>query len=134
MKSKITIPKEIIANIALYNTINGGVVEPQSNISAGKEGYDITVKVPSLKADNFQIEIINNRLMIYHALPVFATQPAGFESDSVARILGNMYIPNDADVEGIAARYDEKLDRLHVFLPYNQLHEGYRRHIEVDKW
>ncbi len=134
MKANIKIPKEIITNIALFNSVNGGAAEPKIRIDRGKEGYEITLKVPSLNADSFEVEIINNRLMIYHSLPVFANHPSGFESDSVARILGNIYIPNDAEVEGIAARFDEKRNQLHVFLPYNQLHEGFRRHIDVDKW
>jgi HSP20 family molecular chaperone IbpA len=48
--------------------------------------------------------------------------------------LGNIFLPNDVNVENIGARYDDETGELKINLPYNQAKRNFRRHIDIEKW
>jgi HSP20 family molecular chaperone IbpA len=134
MKTKIEIPQDILSAIDYANTTNGGVIEPILSITKGEEGYEVRVKAPGLSADNFEIDVLNNRLWVYHLVTLFAQRPEGMDNLQMPRTLGNLLLPNDVEVEGIAARYNDQSRELNINLPYNQNKRNFRRHIDVERW
>ena len=133
MKSKIHIPQDILTAIDFANTTNGGMTEPVLNVAKGQDGYLVRVKAAGLEADNFQIEVIENRLWIYHLINLFAERPEGLDNTQAARTLGNLFLPNDISAEEIVARYDDNFQELNIQIPYNQSKRNFRRHIDVEK-
>lgn len=134
MKTKIQIPQDILSAIDYANTTNGGMSEPVLAISRGEEGYEVSVKAAGLTADSFQIDILDNRLWVYHLVMLFAERPDGMGNLQTARTLGNLFLPNDVNVENIGARYDDETGELRINLPYNQAKRNFRRHIDIEKW
>lgn len=133
MKTKIQIPQDILNAIDYANTTNGGMSESFLAISQGDEGYSVKIKVPGLEADSYQIDILENRLWIYHLVSLFAERPEGLDNLKSARTVGNLFLPNDVNVEEIVARYDDDTQELHISLPYNQSKRHFRRHIDVER-
>lgn len=134
MKSKIQIPQDILSAIDFANTTNGGMSEPILSISRGEEGYEVSIKAAGLTADSFQIDILDNRLWVYHLVKLFAERPDGMGNLQTARTLGNLFLPNDVNVESIGARYDDETGELRINMPYNQAKRNFRRHIDIEKW
>ena len=134
MKAKIQIPQDILSAIDYANTTNGGMSEPILGISRGEEGYEVSVKAAGLTADSFQIDVLDNRLWVYHLVILFAERPDGMGNLQTARTLGNIFLPNDVNVENIGARYDDETGELRINLPYNQAKRNFRRHIDIEKW
>ncbi|MEZ4900592.1 MAG: Hsp20/alpha crystallin family protein [Spirosomataceae bacterium] len=134
MKSNIQIPQDILTAIDFANTTHGGMSEPILNITKGEDGYVVNVKAAGLEADSFQIDIVDNRLWVYHFVNLFAQRPEGLDNMQAARTLGNLFLPNDVNAEEIIARYDENTQELNIQLPYNQSKRNFRRHIDIEKW
>ncbi|GAB2797649.1 hypothetical protein GCM10027275_48950 [Rhabdobacter roseus] len=121
-------------NIDFINTVNGGMSEPSLQIEGREEGYEIMVKAPGIEAEELQVEIIKDKLMIYHLLPIFVQEEEAKDELRSIRFISRMTIPNDVDLENISARYDEILRHLTLFLPYNHLHEGFHRKVDIERW
>jgi HSP20 family molecular chaperone IbpA len=134
MKAKIQIPQDILSAIDYANTTNGGVSEPNIDINQGKEGYEVRVKAAGLSADSFQIDVLDNRLWVYHLVTLFAERPEGMDNLKIPRTLGSLFLPNDVNVEEIVARYDDDARELNINLPYNHSKRHFRRHIDIEKW
>ena len=134
MKDKMKIPQEVLMNIDFINTINGGMSQPTVQIESGADGYLVMVKAPGIAAEELQVEIIKNKLMVYHLLPIFAQDPESNSEYRSIRFISNLTIPNDVDLESIAAHYDDALHHLVIHLPYNQLHQGFHRKVDIERW
>ena len=132
MKPKIQIPQDILATIDYTNTVNGGMSEPIVKVNHIEKGYEIIVKCAGIEADSFQIDILKNRLWIYHLVNLFAERPEGLANMNTIRMLGNLYLPNDVDAESIEARYQEDGNQLVIFLPFNHK-RNMHRHIDIQK-
>ena len=70
MKSNITIPETVLISIDFANTVHGGMSEVNLNVQRSDEGYEMTVKVPGLRADQFEVDVANGRLLVYQLLPI----------------------------------------------------------------
>jgi len=134
LKTKIQIPQDILSTIDFANTTNGGMSEPVLGISKGEEGYEVRIKAAGLTADSFQIDVLDNRLWVYHLVMLFAERADGMDNLQSARTLGNLFLSNDVNVENIGARYDDETRELRINLPYNQAKRNFRRHIDIEKW
>lgn len=134
MKNKIKIPKELLVTIDVNNTINGGVSQLGFDVENQKEGYQIRVNAPGVDADGLQVEIVKNRIFVFHTLPVFGARVEDEEELFSPRVLAKMTVPSDVDVENISARYDDDEHSLLVFMPYNHLHDDFRKSVEIDRW
>lgn len=134
MKKKIKIPKELLVTIDVNNTINGGVSQLGFDVESQKEGYQIRVNAPGVDADGLQVEIVKNRIFVFHTLPVFGARFEDEEELFSPRVLAKMTVPSDVDVENISARYDDDEHSLLVFMPYNNLHDDFRKSVEIDRW
>ncbi|MDF7822107.1 Hsp20/alpha crystallin family protein [Runella sp. MFBS21] len=132
MKTKIEIPQDILTAIDFANTTNGGMSEPQVVVAQQEEGYDVKIKAAGLEADSFQVDVLNNRLWVYHLLPLFAERPDGMDNLQTVRTLANVFLPNDVDSERITARYDFKSQQLHIHLPHKYTTRNFRRHIDIE--
>ncbi|HEV7350720.1 Hsp20/alpha crystallin family protein [Telluribacter sp.] len=134
MKNKMKIPQEVLMNIDFINTVNGGMSQPTVEIESGQDGYQVMVKAPGIEAEDLQVEIIKNKLMVFHLLPIFAHDPEANSEYRSIRFISNLTIPNDVDLESIAAHYDETLLHVVIHLPYNQLHQGFHRKVDIERW
>lgn len=134
MKSKIKIPKELLVTIDVNNTLNGGVSQLGFDVENQKDGYQLVVNAPGVDADGLQVEIVKNRIFIFHSVPVFGARLEDEEELFSPRVLAKMTVPSDVDVDAISARYDDEGHNLLVFLPYNHLHDGFRKSVEIDRW
>ncbi|WP_428653929.1 Hsp20/alpha crystallin family protein [Runella sp.] len=131
MKAKIQIPQDILTAIDYANTTNGGMSEPVLAVSQDEKGYEIKIKTAGLEPDSFQVDVLNNRLWVYHLLPLFAERPDGMENLKTVRTLGNLFLPNDVNVDKIAAHYEQATRELNISLPYNHPTRNFRRHIDI---
>lgn len=134
MKNKITIPKELLITIDVNNTLNGGASQPDVQIDNKQDGYHLKVNSPGVDADGLQVEIVKNKLYIFHTLAVFGQQFEDEEPLQSPRFLANVTIPHDVDMENISAHFDEEVHKLVVVMPFNHLHDDFRRTVEVERW
>ena len=134
MKSSIKIPEEILISIDFANTIHGGMSEITPNVKRSEEGYEMTVKAPGLRADQFEVDVANGRLFVYQLIPIFDqfSENPLVDLKRNTRVLSNFYLPNDADFEQISARYDATARLLRVFMPFNNDLKDLRKHIDVE--
>ena len=134
MKSKIEIPQDILVSIDFANTVHGGMSEITLNVQRNRAGYEIAVRVPGLQATDFEVDVLNGRLLVYQLLSVFG-QPTDLTTEPTKsmRVLGNFYLPNDADFARISARYDQESRQLWVQMPFNNDVKDARWHIDVEQ-
>jgi HSP20 family molecular chaperone IbpA len=134
MKTKLNIPQEVLMNTDFMNTVNGGMSEPVMKIENREDGYELMIKAPGIGPEELQVEIVKDRLMVYHLLPIFA-RVKGEESEVRSiRFLSRMVIPSDVDLESISARYDEDRRHLILHLPFNHLHQDFHRKVDIERW
>ncbi len=134
MKAKIEIPQDIITAIDYANTTNGGMSEPTLAVQQKEEGYEVKVKMAGVSADNFGLDVVNDRLWVYHFVDLFAERPEGLENLKTAHTIGNLFLPNDVNAEEIVARFDAQANVLKISIPFNQAKRNFRRHIDIEKW
>ena len=132
MKPKVQISQDILTAIDYANTTNGGMSEPVLSIRQDDKGYEVRIKTAGLEPDSFQVDVLNNRLWVYHLLPLFAERPDGMDNLQTVRTLGTLFLPNDVNVDKIAAHYEQSTRELNISLPYNHPTRNFRRHIDVD--
>ncbi len=126
MKSEISIPKELLAQIDFTNTINGGVVEPTIQAWRENEGYKMAVHAPSVDVDKIQIQAANQRFMVYYMVDVLGGD------EQLLHFLVNLPLSPEVDVERISAKFEN--DRLFIRAPFNDWAKGESHHIEIDKF
>ena len=134
MKKKLNIPQEMLMSIDFMNTANGGMSQPILNIENRENGYEVTVKAPGIEPDELQVEILKDKLMIYHLLPIFGKTEGETSEMRSIRFISKMQIPADVDVEGISARYDEDQRYLKLDLPSDQTQQDFHRKVNIERW
>ncbi|WP_165933401.1 Hsp20/alpha crystallin family protein [Arundinibacter roseus] len=134
MKRKLNISEEILIQADVMNTMYGGMSEPQLDIQSHEEGYEVKIKTPGIEADALQIEILQDKLMVYHVLPVFSKVRGEKSAHQTARFISRMVIPSDVDLENISARYDEESRCLKVVFPFNNLHQDFHRRVDIERF
>ncbi|WP_373511848.1 Hsp20/alpha crystallin family protein [Persicitalea sp.] len=134
MKNKLNIPQEMLMSIDFMNTANGGMSQPIMNIENTEDGYEVMVKAPGIEPDELQIEILKDKLMIYHLLPIFGKSEGESSDMRSIRFISKMQIPADVDVEGISARYDDDRRYLMLDLPADETHKDFHRKVNIERW
>lgn len=134
MKKKLNIPQEVLMNTDFMNTVNGGMSQPILNVESKEDGYEMLIKAPGIEPEELQIEIIKDKLMIYHLLPVFAKTKGEDSEVRSIRFLSRLVIPSDVDVEAVTARFDDERRQLKLHLPYNHLHQDFHRKVDIERW
>jgi HSP20 family molecular chaperone IbpA len=135
MESKIKIPREMLMHIDFSNTINGGLSEPIVHLKKGTEGYQITVKAPGIESEDLQLEIVKDKMRLFHLLPIFSKEGSGEEEEwKTIRFISTLAIPDGVDADNITARYDIEKRHLVLFLPFNHQQNDFRRKVEIERW
>lgn len=134
MKKKLNIPQEMLMSIDFMNTTNGGMSQPILNIENRDNGYEVSVKAPGIDPDELQVEILKDKLMIYHLLPIFGKTEGETSEMRSIRFISKMQIPADVDVESISARYDEDRRHLTLDLPSDQTQQDFHRKVNIERW
>lgn len=121
-------------NIDFMNSMNGGMSEPAMNIENREDGYEVIVKAPGIGPEDLQVEIVKDKLIIYHLLPVFSKINGENSEQRSIHFLTRMVVPTNVDVENVSARYDEEHRSLILHLPYNHLHQDFHRKVDIERW
>lgn len=117
--------KDLLTSIDLLNTMNGGMTEPFLSIKEKKHSHEIRVRVPGIKKESLQIEIINNFLSVYYLVGVKSSG----EVIRMPKVVYNQPIPYFVEATSIKASFEE--NELVVDLPFNELSDGYYRKIGI---
>ncbi|SEJ46680.1 Molecular chaperone IbpA, HSP20 family [Dyadobacter koreensis] len=134
MDSKIKIPREMLMHIDFTNSINGGMSEPVVHLEKGTDGYQVTVKAPGIDSHDLELEIVKNKMRLYHLLPIFAQNEDSEEQWKTIRFISTLTIPDGVDADNITARYDESKRQLVLFLPFNHQQDDFRRKVDIERW
>ncbi len=109
------------------NTLNGGTSEAVVRLKQFSSYRQITVHVPGVSFEKVKMEINNNQLMIYYLTGIVSQG----KEVQFPRVLYNKSIPYFVDAANITA--EEAGRDLILNLPYNDLHNGYHRDIELSR-
>jgi len=134
MESKIKIPREMLMHIDFTNSINGGMSEPVVRLKKGTDGYQVTVKAPGIESQDLELEIVKDKMRLYHLLPIFAQNEDSEEQWKTIRFISTLTIPDGVDADNITARYDESKRQLILFLPFNHQQDDFRRKVDIERW
>jgi HSP20 family molecular chaperone IbpA len=118
---------DLITSIDVLNTINGGVSEPQMNMSHFEEYREIRLKVPGIKQEDVHVEVHNNNLSIYY----FINMVSNDKLIQLPRFVYNRSVPYFIDINKINARLEN--EELVVKLPFNRLANGYHKEIKINQ-
>lgn len=103
------------------NVLNGGVVMPESRIEKKKDHYLYLLHMPGVEMGQMNVEINGNQLLVSHKIEL--------NGISTPHLIQNIQIPVDVDFKEIHADYAE--DILSIYLPFNDLADGYRKSIDI---
>lgn len=134
MESKIKIPREMLMHIDFSNSINGGTSEPVVQLVKGTDGYQVTVKAPGIDSDDLELEIVKNKMRLYHLLPIFSQDEGREEQWKTIHFISTLTIPDGVDADNITAKYDERKRQLVLFLPFNHQQDDFRRKVDIERW
>ncbi len=127
MKSKIKIPKEILATIDFNNSIMGGSVEPIVKINEIDAAFEISVRIPSLSPDTLKVDIVDNKLWLYSLQEVLSNnEMVGFMPKTIA----NLHLPENIDRENISAKYESNSWK--IVLPKDGEKQNFRKQINIE--
>jgi HSP20 family molecular chaperone IbpA len=115
----------LITSVDVMNTLNGGRTEPVVKLAQFTNSREVRVKVPGIDPEKIEVEVNDNRVVIFYMMTV-AT--AGREV-SMPFSVYNKQQPYFVDVSKIVAQV--KGDELVVTLPYNQLANGYHKRVKT---
>jgi HSP20 family molecular chaperone IbpA len=118
---------DLITSIDVLNTVNGGVSEPQMNMSHFEDYREIRLKVPGIKQEEVHVEVHNNNLSIYYYINMVSSD----KLIQLPRFVYNRTVPYFIDINKIKARIEG--DELIVHLPFNRLANGYHKEIKINQ-
>ncbi len=130
MDKKIEIPRDILANIDFNNTLSGGRAEPNIQVNQTENAFEVFVKVAGLSADHLQIDIEDNRLLLYTLQPVLKKVEEEEAQNFVPQTIGQIMLPNFVDLEKISARYFNH--QWKIVMPIDEHKKGFKKRIEVE--
>ncbi len=104
---------QIMLNIDVNNTINGGMIQTGVDIENYEDEVIVTIKVPSISSEKLKLRVYNNLLLVMHKM--------NYEVDlngqtlPLTQILRKIPISPKAIVDNIEAVYRD--GELIVFIP-----------------
>jgi HSP20 family protein len=121
---RVDISKELLAQIDFANTVNGGMTA--FNITGGKDeyGYQMNISAPSIDKEKINIEIAEQRFMVYYMIDVLEGE------GQMPYFLANVPLLPDVDTKQISARFEE--GKVHIRAPFNELGSGERMGIPLE--
>jgi HSP20 family molecular chaperone IbpA len=119
--------KDLVTSVDMLNTLHGGISEPFLSIVEVASGREMHVRVPGLKKEALQVEIVNNQLSVFYLIPMTSAGKPMY----MPQVVYNQAIPYFIDASKIEATYEN--NELVVRLPFNELSNGYNRKIRIGK-
>jgi HSP20 family protein len=116
MKENNNILKEIINQIDMFNTLNGGVSMTTVGIKQTEDNYMINVKTPGISPEAYHVEVVNNQLVLYALMDVNPKQ--GESQAKVPSFVRTFLLPYYVDTDNIEATYED--NELKVVLPFTR--------------
>lgn len=104
---------QIMLNIDVNNTINGGMIQTTVNTEEYKDETIITIKVPSISPDKLRLRVYNNLLLLMHKMNYEVA--LGGQVLPLTQILIKIPVPNKAIVANIDAIHKD--NELIIFIP-----------------
>lgn len=130
MKLKENILAGLGKQIDLSNTINGGITMTTMELSQTKEGYWAKFHNPAFTGDNYHVEVNQNLLTVYATLSNdFVRYTDEGNKLLIPTFIRSFPIPQNVDVEGIEATFDEKV--LTVFAPFKSDFNNRSKKIDI---
>ena len=117
--------RNLITSVDVMNTLNGGRTESVVKLAQFTNSREVRVRVPGIDPENIEVEISENRVVIFYMMNI---ESAGKEV-AIPYSVYNKQQPYFIDVSKIVAQVEE--DELVVTLPYNQLANGYHRRVKT---
>ena len=117
--------RNLITSVDVMNTLNGGRTESVVKLAQFTNSREVRVRVPGIDPENIEVEISDNRVVIFYMMNI---ESAGKEV-AIPYSVYNKQQPYFIDVSKIVAQVEE--DELVVTLPYNQLANGYHRRVKT---
>lgn len=126
MRRANMISNELLQQIDIGNTLNGGISQPKVKLSQCLTYRQIELHVPGISENQLHVSINNNQLVIYYELKLLS----GTSLVVIPSIVYNKQIPYFVDATRIAANFESGV--LTVQMPYNELANGYHRDIPIN--
>ena len=114
----------ILKVVDTLNTLNGGMSSPTFKFDKNIDHYLFKVAAPGISPESMRIEVVEDKLMIYHLLDM-----GSGEVDLIPNILKVMPIPAQVNLGAISASYEGKI--LVIHMPFGQKKEGYYRSVDI---
>ena len=104
---------QIMLNIDVNNTINGGMIQTKVDTEQFKDETIITIKVPSISPDRLKLRVYNNLLLLMHRMNYEVA--LGGQVVPLTQILRKIPVPNKAIIADIDAIHKD--NELIIFIP-----------------
>ena len=104
---------QIMLNIDVNNTINGGMIQTKVDTEEFKDETIITIKVPSISPDRLKLRVYNNLLLLMHRMNYEVA--LGGQVVPLTQILRKIPVPNKAIIADIDAIHKD--NELIIFIP-----------------
>ena len=104
---------QIMLNIDVNNTINGGMIQTTANTEEYKNEVIITIKVPGISPERLKLRVFNNLLLLMHNMNYEVA--LGGHAVPLTQVLRKIPVPRKAMVEAIEAV--QKGNELIIFIP-----------------
>lgn len=119
--------KKLLTSVDVLNTLHGGISEPFLSFVEHTNSRQIRVRVPGFDKYALQVEVNNNTLTVYYYIPVISSG----ETLQVPQVIHTQLLPYFIEISGITVTHEEQ--DLVVQLPFNSLHDGYNKKIELSE-
>lgn len=114
----------LLTSVDVMNTLNGGRTEPVVIYKENANSREVRVKIPGIESEKIEVEVDENRVMIFYGMTVITS---GREIE-IPYSVYNRKQPYFIDVSKVVAQVED--GQLVVTLPYNQLANGYHRRVK----
>ena len=124
MNQQIEIPKALLEQIDVNNTIQGGMAPAVVNAWRGKTAYGMTIKAPGVDLKKVKVEAVQQRFLVYYNIK----NPNTGQKD--AFYLVNLPLSPEVDLEKLSAYVDQNV--LHIHAPFNDWALGTKKRFEIE--
>lgn len=115
----------ILKVVDTMNTLNGGISSPSFKLQKYDDRYEYMVRAPGISPESLRVEVIENKIMIYHLLEIGSE-----EKELIPNILKVYKVPEEVDLSSISAEYEEKY--LIITMPFGETADGFFRSVDIN--
>ncbi len=119
--------EETLLSIDVNNTVNGGIVQTSVDIEEFKHEYIITIKIPSIKAENLKLRVYKKLLLVLHQMDYEVS--LGGRIAPLTQILTKIPLSSNAEKQSIDAFH--RKNRLIVYVPKGENNRDDKRSFEI---